>query len=90
MYTRLRTVKRPEMSIMSISYGDSRVLILSESTSIGVFSSEKGGLNSSLISLSEVFSLSRCSVLRFDLGEKSTRVPSAAIPQALKYKSQKN
>ena len=72
---------------------DSRVLLLSgltsDTTSIGAFSSEKGGLSSSPISLSEAFSLSRCSVLTFDLGEKSTRVPSAAIPQALKYKDQK-
>lgn len=71
----------------------STVLILSDltldTTSIGAFSFEKGGISSSPISLSEAFPLSRCSVLRFDLGEKSTRVPSAAIPQALKYKGQK-
>ena len=76
------------VSILSDLTSESRS---SDTTSIGAFSSEKGVLSSesSPISLSEAFPLPRCSVLRFDLGEKSTRVPSAAIPQALKYKGQK-
>ena len=54
-------------------------------TSIGAFSSGLSSNTISFLEASRVFS-----IMGFDLGGKSTRVPSAAIPQALKQRSEIN